>query len=83
MDEKKKKNYLKTLKTFVKRGGGTNVKLDNENQTVVVEDPDAIMAFEKLRKKSIDADSDSSLESADRMNMAVSIKTNCNASTTL
>ena len=73
MEDKKKNSYFKTIKTFVKRRGGKGVKLDNDTQTVVVEDPDAIMAFEKLRRKSMDAESDSSLESADRLNMAVSL----------
>ena len=74
MDGKKKKNYFKSLKSVVKRGGGTGVKLEPNNQTIVVEDPDAIMAFEKLRRKnSEDVDSDSSMESADRNHLAVSL----------
>ena len=73
--QKTKKGYFRHLKNCVKRQGGvpTAVTMNQDNQTIVVEDPDAIMAFEKLRRKPSDASSDdSSIESADRNMLRVS-----------
>ena len=65
----KKKGYFRHWKNCVKRQRGvpTTVTIHQDNQTIVVEDPDAITAFEKLKRKASDASSDdSSIESADR-----------------